>query len=62
MRALSVLGVSAGRTLHVGDRRVEDVEGAEAVGMRSLLLCRPPGKGGDLVDLAAPPGLVRELC
>jgi putative hydrolase of the HAD superfamily len=61
-RALSVLGVPAERALHVGDRQVEDVEGAEAVGMRGLLLRRGPGKPGDLADLAALPAVVREVC
>lgn len=62
VRALSVLGVAAPWSLHVGDRRVEDVEGAAAVGMRSLLLCRAPGRPGDLADLARLPVLVREVC
>lgn len=61
-RALSFLGVPAERTLHVGDSPIEDVEGAEAVGMRGLLLRRQPGKPGDLADLAALPRLARQVC
>lgn len=38
--------------LHVGDRTVEDVEGALAVGMRALLVDRS-GEGDGLPDLAA---------
>jgi putative hydrolase of the HAD superfamily len=60
-RALSVLGVAAPRALHVGDRRVEDAEGAEAVGMRGLLLSRQPGTRGDLTDLSVLPALARAL-
>jgi putative hydrolase of the HAD superfamily len=39
-RALRDLGVEPGAALHVGDSRLEDVEGAIAAGMRALLLVR----------------------
>lgn len=61
-RALTVLGVAAERTLHVGDRRIEDLEGAQAVGMRGLLLSRHPGTAGDLINLSGLPSVARELC
>jgi putative hydrolase of the HAD superfamily len=47
--ALTALGVEAARALHVGDNRIDDLEGASAVGMRALLLSRQ-GEG-DLTDL-----------
>jgi putative hydrolase of the HAD superfamily len=55
--ALGDLGVEPAEALHVGDGRLEDVEGAVAVGMRALHLTRNTG-GGDLRDLAPLPGLV----
>jgi putative hydrolase of the HAD superfamily len=55
--ALRSLGVRAGEALHVGDGRLEDVEGAQAVGMRALHLTRGRG-AGDLRDLSRLPGLV----
>ncbi|HEV2844695.1 MAG TPA: HAD family hydrolase, partial [Thermoanaerobaculia bacterium] len=55
--ALGDLGVEPSEALHVGDGRLEDVEGAVAVGMRALHLTRNTG-GGDLRDLAPLPGLV----
>jgi putative hydrolase of the HAD superfamily len=57
LRALEELGVEPAEALHVGDGRLEDVEGAVAVGMRALHLTRNTG-GGDLRDLAPLPGLV----
>lgn len=57
LHALRELGVEPGEALHVGDGRLEDVEGAVAVGMRALHLTRNTG-GGDLRDLAPLPGLV----
>jgi len=57
LRALEELGVEPVAALHVGDGRLEDVEGAVAVGMKALHLTRNTG-GGDLRDLAALPGLV----
>ena len=53
------LGVAPGRIVHVGDRRLEDVEGAEAAGLRALWLDR--GGGGDLADLAALPERIAAL-
>ncbi|MCM2269565.1 MAG: HAD-IA family hydrolase [Thermoanaerobaculia bacterium] len=47
------LGEPPERILHVGDRRLEDVEGAQAAGLRALWLARDGG--GDLADLAALP-------
>jgi putative hydrolase of the HAD superfamily len=43
-RALRELGVEPRASLHVGDSRLEDLEGAIAAGMRALLLVR--GAGG----------------
>lgn len=44
-RTLTRLGLSPGAVLHVGDRAMEDVEGALGVGMRALLLDREGGEG-----------------
>jgi putative hydrolase of the HAD superfamily len=55
--ALRELGVEPVAALHVGDGRLEDVEGAVAAGMRALHLTRTSG-GGDLRDLAGLPELV----
>ena len=49
-RALDLLGEPPSLALHVGDRRRQDVEGAEAIGMRALHLDRHKGQG-DLDDL-----------
>jgi putative hydrolase of the HAD superfamily len=57
LRALADLGVEPAAALHVGDGRLEDVEGAVAAGMRALHLIRNAG-GGDLRDLAGLPELV----
>lgn len=54
--ALAALGVAADRALHVGDSRRDDVEGAQGVGMRALLLS-PSGRG-DLASLAELPALL----
>ena len=51
-RALRELGVEARAALHVGDSRLEDVEGAIAAGMRALLLLR--GRRAPLPDLGVP--------
>lgn len=56
-QALDELGVAPAAALHVGDGRLEDVEGAVAAGMKALHLTRNTG-GGDLRDLAGLPGLV----
>jgi len=56
--ALRRLGIEgAGAALHVGDGRLEDVEGAQAVGMRALHLTRGRG-AGDLRALAPLPALL----
>ncbi len=52
---LAVLDLPASAVLHVGDRRLDDVEGPEAVGIRALHLDRK-GSGGDLTSLAELPG------
>lgn len=57
LHALEDLGAKPGEALHVGDGRLEDVEGAVAVGMRALHLTRNTG-GGDLRDLSSLPGLI----
>ena len=48
--ALDRLGSRPESVLHVGDRPIEDVEGARAVGMRTLLVDRS-GKSGGVSDL-----------
>lgn len=40
LHAAGVAGVDPSRVLHVGDRRVEDYDGARGTGMRALLLDR----------------------
>lgn len=52
--ALERLRVSPSEALHVGDRRLEDVEGATAAGLHALLVAR--AGGGDLDSLAELPG------
>jgi putative hydrolase of the HAD superfamily len=56
-RALDELEVEPGEALHVGDGRLEDVEGAVAAGLRALHLTRNTG-GGDLRNLVPLPGLI----
>jgi putative hydrolase of the HAD superfamily len=56
-QALERLGVEPAATLHIGDGRLEDVEGAVAAGMKALHLTRNTA-GGDLQDLAGLPELV----
>lgn len=51
--ALERLGVGATECVHVGDRRLEDVEGAQAAGLHALWLAR--AGGGDLRSLAELP-------
>jgi putative hydrolase of the HAD superfamily len=55
--ALEQLGVRPGSALHVGDGRLEDVEGAVAAGLRALHLDRRGGTG-DLRDLGPLPGML----
>jgi putative hydrolase of the HAD superfamily len=57
LQALRELGVEPAAALHVGDGRLEDVEGAVAAGMRALHLTRNTG-GGDLRDLVDLPDLI----
>jgi putative hydrolase of the HAD superfamily len=56
-QAASELGAEPAAVLHVGDGRLEDVEGAVAAGMRALHITRNAG-GGDLCDLSHLPDLV----
>jgi len=66
LQALGELGVEPAAALHVGNGRLEDVEGAVATGMSALWLARldaavPAGRpgrqepGGDLRDLSSLP-------
>ncbi len=55
--ALRGLGVPSCEALHVGDGRLEDVEGAQAVGMQALHLNRGRG-AGELRDLTRLPELL----
>lgn len=57
LRRLEIDPRAAGAALHVGDGRLEDVEGAQAVGMRALHLTRGRG-AGDLRDLHSLPGIL----
>jgi putative hydrolase of the HAD superfamily len=49
-QALELAGVEPEEALHVGDTAEEDVEGARAAGIRSLLIAR--GGGGDISSLS----------
>lgn len=55
--ALRSLGVRSGEALHVGDGRLEDVEGAQAMGMHAIHLTRGRG-AGEIRDLTRLPELV----
>ncbi len=57
LQAVAALRVSPDAALHVGDSRLEDVEGALAAGLRALHLDRVRG-AGDLRDLSRLPALV----
>lgn len=57
LQALTRLRVAPGEALHVGDNRLEDVEGAVAAGMWALLLDRRRDTG-DLRSLSPLPALV----
>ncbi len=50
--ALEALGLRASAVVHIGDRAIDDVEGAVTVGLRALLLDRTKDEG-DVVDLIA---------
>ncbi|HYG63089.1 MAG TPA: HAD-IA family hydrolase [Thermoanaerobaculia bacterium] len=64
-RALELLQLAPAAVLHVGDGRLEDFEGAAAVGFAALHLVRQergkvpasPGRG-EILDLTALPGIV----
>lgn len=56
-QAVAALGVPARAALHVGDGKLEDVEGAVAAGLRALHLDRRRGRG-DLADLSRLPLLL----
>lgn len=45
LQCLEALGVRASRALHVGDQDMEDIEGAEAAGLKALRLDRKRGCG-----------------
>lgn len=53
--ALARLGVDSGAAVHVGDGRLEDVDGALAAGLGAILLARGAGRVGATVPV------VREL-
>jgi putative hydrolase of the HAD superfamily len=52
-RALDALGLVAEEALHVGDQRLEDLEGARGAGLQALLLHRRHDDDGALRDLVA---------
>ena len=54
--ALAALGVEPSRALHVGDSRIDDFEGAQAAGMRALLLSRRGD--GDLAEIRDLPAVL----
>jgi putative hydrolase of the HAD superfamily len=56
--ALDQLGVAAGEAVHVGDGRLEDVEGALAAGMYAVQVSRRGGPG--LAGLAGLPALLED--
>lgn len=56
--ALEVLDLKAGSVAHIGDRAIDDVEGATAVGMHALLVDRKRSEG-DIDDLRALPARLR---
>ncbi len=51
LTALRAAGVSAADAIHVGDCYEEDVRGAEAVGMRAVLVDRNPEASSGIRDL-----------
>jgi putative hydrolase of the HAD superfamily len=61
-RALELAGVRAAEALHVGDSADADVAGAEAAGLRALLVDRGPGPGtGGAAPGGAGPATIRDL-
>lgn len=58
--ALDEIELPAGSVVHVGDRQIDDVEGAIAVGMHALLIDRSEG-AGDVADLRELPAVLRRV-
>lgn len=58
--ALAALDLPAASVVHIGDRAIDDVEGAGAVGMRALLLDRK-GTGAGVGDLGEAVGRLRRI-
>ncbi len=61
--ALAAARVAPQQALHVGDQRVEDLEGARAAGLRALLLDRDPDARADdevITTLLQIPGHLRD--
>lgn len=60
LHATSAVGVDPSRAMHVGDRRVEDYDGARAAGLQALLLDRAgTERGPDVITtLAAIPEII----
>jgi len=59
--ALEALGAEPARALHAGDRKLEDVEGAQGLGMRAVRIDRRQNPRGlaEVVDLACGETLAR---
>jgi putative hydrolase of the HAD superfamily len=55
--ALEAAGCEASEAVHVGDSRAKDVAGAEAAGLRAVLIDRDGG-GGDIASLAELPRIL----
>jgi ribonucleotide monophosphatase NagD (HAD superfamily) len=53
--------LTAAQILHVGDRRLEDLEGAQSAGFAALLLARGADQAGDLDSLAEITGRLASL-
>ena len=60
LHATTVAGVDPARALHVGDRRVEDYQGARAAGLQALLLDRAGSEHGPevITTLTAIPEII----
>ncbi|MGH9361537.1 MAG: HAD-IA family hydrolase [Thermoanaerobaculia bacterium] len=56
--ALARLGIDPSRALHIGDRQLEDVEGAQAAGLHALRLDRTHLTPHSLHDLSSLPELL----
>jgi putative hydrolase of the HAD superfamily len=59
--ARAALGVSPAEVLHVGDDPVDDLGGAEAFGMRALLLDRTGRVPGSITSLLELPGRLASI-